>query len=86
MEITDYTECVDKAFHHDRRQAWFAHVTEMRRPEYDDPEDADQSIIERRGKIDLEKLVQRTNNGNTVQASMTILYDYLKKELLIAQD
>ena len=66
VEISDYTECVDKAFHHDRRQAWFAHVTEMRRPEFDDPEDADQSIIERRGKIDLEKLVQRTNNGNTV--------------------
>ena len=86
VEISDYTECVDKAFHHDRRQTWFAHVTEMRQLEQDQPREADQSLIERRGKIDLEKLVQRNNTSNTVETSMTYLYDYLKKELLIAQD
>ena len=58
----------------------------MRRPNSDDTDDGDQSIIERKGKIDLEKLVQKRNSGNTVEHSMIILKDYLVDELLLAQD
>ena len=35
VEITNYNDCVDKAFHPDRRQAWFQHLIKTRRPNSD---------------------------------------------------
>ena len=86
VEVTDYTECVNKAFHPDRRQAWFAHAAELRRIEEIDEDDGDKSLIEQRGMIDIEKLVQKNNAGNTVATNLRNLQEYLKTELLIAQD
>ena len=85
VEITDYDACVDKSLHHDRKQNWFDYLISLRAQEEDLPEDGNESILEHRGQLDLGNLMKRKNSNRTVEASMLILYEYLKNELLIVQ-